>query len=357
MLRTLDFGEEIVKAAQIIAPRLIKVVDADEPQIAGAGQVKIQMERACLCGSDMPYWNYDHNAIVEAGLRDPSNRRLPLIDYKAGDPYPMLVGQSIHECLGTVVESSSDRFKEGDFVLALPEAQAGLCEYMCAPESRTIHLPREGVPSEQILMTQPLGTVVWAVQKLGNLVDQDAVVVGQGPMGLMFTHMLANLGCRTVIALDKLDYRLDAAKQMKATHTINVDQEDAEAIVRDITGGKMADLVVEAVGHQTETINGCMKLIRRMGTLLCFGVPDDVHYPFAFSDFFRLNLSLIASVGPDLIPNFSLARDLISQGRIDVAPLVTHVLPFEEIQRGYELFVDRLDGAIKVVIDYDTLRK
>jgi threonine dehydrogenase-like Zn-dependent dehydrogenase len=346
-----------VKAGQIVAPRLIKVIDVDEPQISEPGHVKIQMERACLCGSDMPFWNYDHNAIVEEGLRNPALQRLPFIDYNEGDPYPMRVGQSIHECLGTVVESSSDRFKEGDFVLALPEVHTGLCEYMCAPEERTIHLPREGVPSEQILMTQPLGTVIWAVQKLGNIIDQDAVVVGQGPMGLMFTHMLSNLGCRNVIALDKLDYRLEAAKKMRATHTINVDQEDAEAAVREITGGKMADLVVEAVGHQTETINGCMKLIRRMGTLLCFGVPDDVQYPFDYGSFFRSNLSMIASVGPDVIPNFSLARDMISQGRINMEPLVTHVLPFEEIQRGYELFVDRLDGAIKVVIDYDSLRK
>jgi threonine dehydrogenase-like Zn-dependent dehydrogenase len=206
-------------------------------------------------------------------------------------------------------------------------------------------------------MTQPLGTVVWACQKLGNVLDKDVVVVGQGPMGLMFTHMLANLGCRTVIALDKLDYRLEAAKKMKATHVINVNREDAIEAVREITGGKMADLVVEVVGHQTETINFCMKLIRRLGTLLCFGVPDHLNYPFDYSEFFRLNLTVISSVGPDVVPNFSLARDMIAQGRMDMSPLVTHIMPFHEIQRAYELFVDRLDGAIKVVIDYDSLRQ
>jgi threonine dehydrogenase-like Zn-dependent dehydrogenase len=333
------------------------VVDAAEPNISGQGQVKIRLEKACLCGSDMPFWHYDHNAIVEEARHNPAMRRLPFIDYNAGDPYPMRVGQSIHECLGTVIESSSEKFAEGDFVLALPDAQTGLCEFLCAPETRTIPLPRGVVPDEQILMTQPLGTVIWAMQKLGNLLDQDAVVVGQGPMGLMFTHMLANMGCRTVIAIDKLDYRLEAARAMKATHTVNCDREDAQAVVRELTGGKMADLVVEAVGHQTETINSCMKLIRRQGKLLCFGVPDDVQYPFSYGEFFRLNLSLIASVGPDVIPNFSLARDFISQGRINMSPLVTHVVPFQEIQRGFELFVDRLDGAIKVIIDYDSLRE
>ena len=340
-----------MKAAQITAPRQIEVVAAEEPQILDAGQVKIRLERACLCGSDMPFWGYDHAALAEERLRDPAHKDLPSVD-----PYPMRLGQSIHECIGTVVESSSDRFQESDLVLALPEAQAGLCEYICAPEDKTVNLPREGVPREEILMTQPLGTVIWAMQKLGNLLDQDAVVVGQGPMGLLITQMLANMGCRTVIALDKLDYRLNVAKKMQATHTVNVDQEDAETAVRDITGGKMADLVLEAVGHREQTLNECIKLIRHRGTVLCFGLPDDAHYSFEYSRFFRSNLSLIASVGPDVIPNFSLARDMIAQGRINVAPLVTHILPFQEIQHGYELFVDRLDGAIKVVIDYDSLR-
>ena len=346
-----------MKAAQIVAQRLIKVVDTDEPQLTGTGQVKIQMERACLCGSDVPLWDYDHNALADLAQREPLKaKRAPFLDYGVGDPYPLRVGQSIHECLGTVVESTSDRFKEGDFVLALPDAQTGLCEYMCASENRTIPLPKGIVPDEQILMTQPLGTVVWACQKLGNIVDQDVVVVGQGPMGLMFTHMMANLGAKTVIALDKLDYRLETAQKMYATHTINVDQGDAVEAIREITGGKMADLVVEVVGHQTETLNWCMNLVRRRGTLLCFGVPDDVYYPFAYPEFFRLNLNMISTVGPDVVPNFSLARDLIAQGRFNAAPLVTHVLPFDEIQQGYELFTDRLDGAIKVVIDYDTLR-
>ena len=66
-------------------------------------------------------------------------------------------------------------------------------------------------------------------------------------------------------------------------------------------------------------------------------------------------MTLIGSVGPDVIPNFLLARDMIVQGRIDVSPIVTHILPFGEVQRAYELFADRKDGAVKVVLDYDSL--
>jgi threonine dehydrogenase-like Zn-dependent dehydrogenase len=341
-------------AAQIVAQRLIRLVDVDEPTLAQDGQVKIRMERGCLCGSDSPLFNYDLNALFDESQRSPEKRRfIPFVDYDT-DPYPMRVGQSIHECLGTVVESTSDRFKEGDFVLALPNAHDGLVEYMVADADRAIQLPRDAVSKEEILMTQPLGTVVWACQKLGNLLDLDIVVAGAGPMGLLFTHMLANLGAKSIIVLDKLDSRLEAAKRMHATHTVNVDDLDAVEAIREITDGKMADICVEVVGHQMETINTVMGYVRRLGTILCFGVPDHMNYQgFAYTEFFRQNLSLISSVGPDVVPNFSLARDLIAQGRIDVSPLVTHTLPFSDIQNGYELFVDRKDGAIKVVLDYE----
>ena len=178
-----------MKAAQIVAPRRIVVVETDEPQLMGAGQVKIQLERACLCGSDVPLWDYDHNELAETARLNPRKaKHVPFVDYVNGDPYPLRVGLSIHECLGTVVESTSDQFQTGDFVLALPDAHTGLSEYICALDSRTIPLPKGAVPDEQILMTQPLGTVVWACQKLGNIVDSDVAIVGQGPMGLMFTH-------------------------------------------------------------------------------------------------------------------------------------------------------------------------
>ena len=341
-------------AAQIVAPRRIRVTDAPEPSI-DEGQIKIRMERACLCASDTPFFDYDHNALLDEAHRDQSKRyNIPFLPTD-GDPYPMRVGQSVHECLGTVVESRSPRFETGDFVLALPNAQDGLVEYMVSETDRAIHLPVDSVPKEQILMTQPLGTVVWACHKLRSVMEHEVVVLGQGPMGLLWTRMLANLGARTIIAIDPIEARLKAARTMHATHTIDPSTQDPEEVVREITGGRMADLVVEAVGHQMETINQAIDLTRPLGTVLCFGVPDRALYDgFAYTDFFRKNLSLVSSVGPDVVPNYTMARDLIAQGRIAVAPLVTHVLPFGEVQEAFELFVDRKDGAIKVVLDYES---
>lgn len=321
-----------MKAAQIVAPRQIEMIDIDKPDISSdpEGVVLIKNHMNAICGTDMPSFVMEHPA----------------------DAYPLSPGMTIHECIGEVAASKSDRFKEGDAVLALPGRPGGLAEYFVANEAVTVPLV-EFERKDCILMSQPLGTVIWACSKLGNLLNQDVVVMGQGPMGLLFTHLLSNLGAKTVIATDIVDFRLEAAKQMQATHTINATEVDTVAAVEEITDGRMADLVFEVIGHQTETINQCMDLVKRDGTILAFGVPDDPTYPFRFGDLFRKNLRLIGSVGPDAQNNFPLAMDMIAQGRIDVSPMITHRLPYTEVQRGFELSLYKKDEAIKIVLEYD----
>ena len=321
-----------MKAAQIVAPRQIEMIDIDKPDISSdpEGAVLIKNQMNAICGTDMPSFAMERPA----------------------SDYPLLPGMTIHECIGVVAASKSDRFKEGDAVLALPGRPGGLAEYFVSNETVTIPLV-EFERKDCILMSQPLGTVIWACSKLGNLLNQDVVVMGQGPMGLLFTHLLSNLGAKTVVATDLVDFRLEAAKQMQATHTINAAEVDTVAAVEEITGGRMADLVVEVIGHQTETINQCLDLVKRDGTILAFGVPDDPTYPFRFGELFRKNIRLIGSVGPDAQNNFPLAMDMIAQGRIDVSPMITHRLPFTEVQRGFELSLHKKDEAIKIVLEYD----
>ncbi len=326
-----------MKVGQIVAPRQIEIIEIEKPDLADYpdGMVMIQTVHSAICGSDMPWF------VLESPQ----------------EAYPLRAGLSIHEAIGVVVESKSERFKPGDEVLALPSDIGGLSEYFLSHENAIIPLSfsQETVTSVRkdcLLMAQPLGTVVWACRKLGNLLNQVTVVIGQGPMGLLFTHMLSNLGARAVITTDLVDFRLDVSKQMRATHTINAAQEDPVAVVAELTDGRMADLVIEVVGHQTETINQCLQLLKKEGTLLAFGVPDDEVYNFDFADFFRKNLRFIGSVGPEAQNDFPLARDMILQGRFDVSPIITHHLPFTEAQRGFEMSLNKKDEAIKIVFDY-----
>ena len=321
-----------MKAAQLVAPKRFEIVDVPAPNLApqSLGAIIVKVELAGICGSDIPTFAYEH----------------PPTEY----PFPP--GLSAHECIGVISASRSPRLKEGDPVIAIPEESNGLAEYFLTTEGRTV--PLLTVPQkEQLLLSQPLGTVLWACRKLPNILLKDIVVMGQGPMGLLMTHVLSNLGAKTVVALDKLDYRLLVSKQMHATHTVNVDKEDAIELVREVTEGRMADLVVEIVGHQQETLNQCLHLVKRGGTILAFGVPDDEVYRFDFGRFYRQNLTLIGSVGPEMQNDIPLAMDMIVQGRVNVSPIISHKLPFDRVQRGFEIFTRRTDGAIKVVLNYD----
>ncbi len=320
-----------MKAGQIVAPFQIEIIEIDKPNLAEYpdGTVMIQTKHSAICGSDMPHFV----------LEQPS------------DHYPLGKGLSIHEAIGVIVGSKSKKFKEGDEVLALPRHIGGCSEFFLSDENVTIPLV-DFHRKDCMLMAQPLGTVIWACRKLDNLLNQDVVIIGQGPMGLLITHMISNLGAKTIITTDLIDFRLDVSQQMRATHTVNAANEDIVTAVKEITDGKMADLVIEVVGHQTETINTCLQLLKRGGTLLAFGVPDDEVYNFHFSEFFRKNIQFIGSVGPDVLNDFPLAMDMIAQRRIDVSPIITHHIPFTEAQKGFEMALHKKNEAVKIVFNY-----
>ena len=322
-----------MKAAHVVAHRQIEVFETDAPKMEDfpVGSIKVKTRMTAICGSDSPHF------VLERQVKD----------------YPLNIGISIHECVGTVTETKSDKFKTGDLVQARPTAGiGGLAEYYISHDNVAVKLV-DFDPLDQILMSQPLGTVIWAVRKLGNILNQDTVILGQGPMGLLMTHMLSNLGAKTIIATDTVDFRLATARRMRATHMLNPERGDIVAQVREITDGRMADLVVEIVGHNQQTVNFCLKLAKRLGTVLAFGVPDEDVYAFQYGEFFRKNVTMIGSVGPDSQNDYPLAMDMIAQGRLDVSPLITHHLPFTEIQKGFELFIDHRDQAIKVILDYE----
>jgi threonine dehydrogenase-like Zn-dependent dehydrogenase len=245
-----------------------------------------------------------------------------------------------------VSQSRSEQFKEGDRVLGLPTIpHRGLAEYFVSSNDRAVLLPNGD--ANHLVVSQPLGTVVHAWRKLPRGLET-AVVLGQGPIGQLFTALLHQKGVGRLIAVDLLPERLELSTKMGATHTVSGNAAEVAAAIETITEGKLVDLAVEAIGKE-ETLNLAAKLVRRNGTLLAFGLPHKYNYDFAFHDFFWNEGQLICSLGPT-VDDFRVAVDLISNGVIDVAPLVTHNFPLSRAQEAFTLFADRADGVIKVVL-------
>jgi threonine dehydrogenase-like Zn-dependent dehydrogenase len=258
--------------------------------------------------------------------------------------------------IGTVTATNGRRWKAGDRILAVPVAQQGLAERFVLDENRTISIATN-VPEDQALMAQPLGTALFALKKLPNILDLDVAVVGQGPMGQLMNASLRNMGARHVIGIDLLESRLKTSPKMGATATVcNAKQDPVEA-VRKILGGNLPDIVIECVGHADQQFNLCIDLVKSNGRILFFGVPRPIIDGLRWRDLFYKNATVHTSVNPDFRKEFPLAMQWIGEGRINVAPIITHRYPLAQLQEAFETFRDRKDGAIKVIVDFPSKKK
>lgn len=314
------------------APGKIRLIEVPEPELGPtppegvSGQIIFQPETACLCGSDLPY-------------------------FTGSDEWPIEQGHSLHEMIGTVIATNGRRWRVGDRVLAVPRSQKGLSERFIVEEDRAVEIAAN-LPEEQILMAQPLGTVICALKKIPNILDLDVVIVGQGPMGQLMNASLRNMGARHIIGMDLLEGRLKVSLRMGATETVCNADKDPIIAVREVLGGSLPDLVIECVGHKDQQLNLCIDLCKHAGQLLCFGLPPEFVKGLRFRDLYMKNITLVTSIDPDFSRDFPLAMRWIREGRIDVSPIITHTFPLDRLQAAFELFRDRKDGVCKVIVEF-----
>lgn len=315
-------------SARIAAPRKYEIIDEKIPPVK-EGQVLVRLLKAAICGSDLPYFNVSYNPAS----------------------YPFPPGYPGHECLGIVEDPGNSGFKKGDYVMYYPLNLDAYREYHASDPSRLQILPRD-MDLNILLMTQLLGAVSHAAFRLDKPYNKDIVILGQGPVGLLFTSLMRNLGAKRIIAVDPLEYRLKTALKMGADYTLNPDKVNTAESVMEITGGKLADIVIEAFGQKVDVINMSFDLARHNGQVAFFGICLDESPGLNFNVFFRKELRMIASVGPDLSIDYPFALNMIKRNSIDVSPLITHVMPFRDIQRGFETAVNRREDVIKIVLDF-----
>jgi L-iditol 2-dehydrogenase len=334
-----------MKAARIFEPMKIDIVEVEKPEI-GDGQILVENKTAGLCGSDMPF--FLHERPME---------------------YPLAPGVPGHECIGVVAQTRCSQYREGDEVLALPAGTRGFAEYFVSSPASTVRLP-QGNMRDELVVVQPLGTVIHACRKLfhplfhpprgeSTLLDIDSwklpgakvAVVGQGPIGLLFTAMMKRMQADIIIGIDLVDYRLEAALKMGATHVINRSNSDPAEMVKEITNGSMVDLAIEAVGKDS-TVNDCFALARGSGVALVFGVPRKSIYELVFPELFRKELKLLGSVGPEVHIDFPPAVDLVANDGLDVSQIISHRMPLDDTQKAFEMAAEKKDGAIKILLDF-----
>jgi threonine dehydrogenase-like Zn-dependent dehydrogenase len=320
-----------MRANKFIGPRnIVFCDDAPRPQPQD-GEVLVACKYVALCGTNMgPYLGEGHWTTLQA------------------DSPPGWLG---HENIGLIVESRLPDWPVGTPVLAHPADYNGFAEYLRAQPRGLARLPQDLPDLAAMVVAQPLATVLRALVRTGPVINQRCAVVGQGPMGLIFTHLLGRMGARQVIGIDTVSWRLPWAERFGATNVVDASKEDMVEAVRKLTGGQMVDFCVEAVGHE-HALCQAARLPRRQGRLYVFGVPHFDTQQFPWFHTVGNETELITSMGPECMDYFQTAVDMIVQGRVDLTAMVTPRLPWHRAAEAFEMYADpaRAEGSLKLTL-------
>jgi L-iditol 2-dehydrogenase len=218
-------------------------------------------------------------------------------------------------------------------------------EYVAVP-SRILYKLPDTLPFERAALTEAVSIAVHAVNRRPPTPDDTVVVVGAGMIGVLIVQVLRSRGSREIVAVDVDPRKLALAGRLGATHALNPQECDMPAAVREITGGRGADVSFEAVGAG-DTVAGAIRTLRKGGTAVLVGnLSPAVALPL--QEVVTREIAVLGSCGSSgEIPE---CIDLLARGIIDVDPIISLTAPLDEAP---DLFARLHDGdstLMKVII-------
>jgi S-(hydroxymethyl)glutathione dehydrogenase / alcohol dehydrogenase len=213
-----------------------------------------------------------------------------------------------------------------------------------------------------------LPTAYWSVENAGVKKGDTVIVLGCGPVGLMAQQFAWKKGAERVIAVDYFDYRLRHSKKMNHTETFDFTQyDDMGETLKELTRGG-ADVVIDCVGmdgkkspleyvEQKLKLQGgtigpiqiATKAVRKCGTVQLTGVYGGLYNMFPLGAFFARNVTLKMGQAPARAYMAPLYEQIV-KGEIDSTSIITHILKLEEAAKGYQLFNQKEDDCLKVIL-------
>lgn len=321
-----------MKAARLTSPQTFDFVDVEQPE-PEAGEVLVKLEALSVCGSDI-HGTY-HGMLPE-------------------EAYPLEPGRPCHECAGVIVESRAEGLKAGQRVIVLPKQGAGLQEYVTQTPDRVMVIPDWG-PLDEWVMCQHSGTVLYSAKHWGNPAGKRIAVLGQGGIGLSFTMLAAKQGAEQVVGVDLLDYRLTRARELGATDSINPDKDNLFEAVEELTKGEGLDYVVDATGDP-DGIETCINMVNKYGTVMVFSLTGGRPATFNQNTWIRKHVQLIPTqiaTGPAPTKEIREMISMKERGWMDPGVLKSHNMKFDDVQRAYDMYANKEENVIKVVMTLD----
>jgi len=306
-----------VWAYAITAPGRLERVETPQPQ-PGPGRVLVRLLAGGICGSDLPSF---------------VGRRNTFVDFYGRPGYPL------HEVVGEVV---AGELPAGTRIVGWAEHHLGLAEYFVARVDAITEI--DDFTDVEATVVQPLCTVLHQLDRLPDVGGKRVAVIGQGSIGLLFSHALKARGAAWVTGVDRVD-RSDVAAAFGVDEVV---WNDAAAWARDLD--EPFDIVVEAVGHHAGPLEAAVTALAEHGTVLAFGVPDETHYAFPFIAFFRKHGTLIAGAATDRAAALEKAHAYLLEHRALLEPYITTTLSVHDAQQAFETAIHPTAGRLKVAL-------
>lgn len=322
-----------MRAQRLVAPERFELVDvpAPEPEALAEGQVLVQVLAGGVCGSDLPFFRGGISPDVGPDARE------------FGTP-----GFPLHEVAGRVVASRHPDLAVGDDVVGWADRFDGLAE-LAVCQGDGLHAHDRRWPARTAVLIQPLACVLYALEQVRPVAGRSVAVIGQGPIGLLFSRLAKDAGAARVVGVDRRDRSALAAG-------FGVDemvQAASDLWVASLPADGRPDLVVEAIGHQTATLTHAIEAVGFGGEVFYFGVPDELVYPLPMRLFLRKNLTLRSGVTLDRRRVLAAAERHLAEHRELAERYVTDVVPFADAQLAYERAIRPADEQVKVVVEME----
>jgi L-iditol 2-dehydrogenase len=311
-----------MKIAVLEGPRSFEVVDADLPAI-GDDEVLVRVANCGVCASELDMWE------------------------GKGDTYPWFPG---HEVSGVVEEVGSevDGLRPGD-ALAVWVTERGFAEYVAVKAEYC--LPADGVPLD-LALAEPVACAVNAVELAAPALGDDVVLFGAGFMGNLVQKLTLLKGPRRLIVVDPRADALERALRLGATDVLDPGRDDVVAVVRELTGGRGADLTYEVTGVQAP-LDVVGDVTRMSGKIAIVGYHQGEPRLIPLGQWNWMAFELVNAHFREvatIMRGMRVGMRLLTSGRLSLDGLVTHRFGLGEIGDAFATAHAKPDGFVKATV-------
>ncbi|MDJ1635338.1 L-idonate 5-dehydrogenase [Rhizobium rhizogenes] len=321
----------------------------------GPDQVRIRINAGGICGSDLHYYHHGGTGLIR--LKQPmalGHEIAGTIEEVGSSVSHLVPGMRVavnpscpcHRC-EYCLQGAHNQCLDMQFMgsaMRMPHAQGGFRQNITVSATQAIPIAAS-VTMAEAAVAEPLAVCLHAAKQAGSLMGKRVLVTGAGPIGSLAVLVARYSGAREVVATDIGDFALQTAAALGASKTINTSR-DPDALEPYKKGKGTFDVLFEASGNQA-ALNGALPAIRAGGIIIQLGLGGDISIPINM--IVTKELQLRGTFRFD--EEFQLAVDLMGRKLIDVKPLITNTLPFEEADAAFQLASDKT-RAMKVQLSF-----